>query len=586
MKSGFSNLTASSQRVCSRFEASCRGDDLNDLGQLLFALLAEESIGGACLHQLGLTLEVLAAGKFGDEVAEAVQVSLSNGDSSVTQPILEVADSSMSSHVPDWYLVLRDRASAIAKRSEDGPAVSSEHLVLAMTEVDGFPRSILQQNGVLHEDVRAFLQCEDDSVECLKVDLTLKLDGDAESSSTSGKDEFTKADCVASVAPSTNDALPAVGSENLGSVDPRVYALLDANLNRVREGLRVLEDSARFVLCDESTTILLKGLRHRLVEEEQRLRLRNPLIKRRDVVADAGTEVTTANEKRRLGLRDVLTANCRRMQEALRSLEEFSKLVDSAFSEACKQIRYQAYEAEQRLDVLTSPSASSSAVRRKSGRRDRSERVQLLQRSLLYVLMTEHLCTSPWKQTAEAVLKAGADILQLREKNLPFSELKRRCEWLQDLCLEHNALFIVNDSVELASSCGTDGVHLGQADGSVADAREQLDSSQLIGLSTHNLIQLNAAQHQEVDYLGVGPMFSTKTKSFDSYSGPDYAVQAAQHAALPWFAIGGINDSNLIELVDRGVQRIAVCGTVLGADHPDEVARKLKAHLEPSGASS
>lgn len=578
LNSRLPNLTASGQRVCSRFEAVCSGDDLSDLGHLVFALLSEESIGGTCLHRLGLTMEVLASGVFGEPVVEAARGVLAGEISSENS---QGRKSSASGDLltpwiaPDWYVVLQDRAFAIAKRSGDGLTVGSEHLVLAMTEVDGFVRDALAQHGVAH-DVVAGLLGEDAPVECLKVDLTLQLDGEQVGQSLEREAEAsTKPSAVSGVFERDEDDIPNAGGV-ASTWNHRVFALLDANLNRVREGLRVLEDSARFVLCDEPATERLKGLRHRLVEEELRLRAQHPLIQRRDVVSDAGTGVTTSNEKRRSGLGDVLTANCRRMQEALRSLEEFSKLVDTRFSEACKQIRYQIYEAEQQLEQLMAASRSTNVLPGRSLPRSRDDRLSLLQKSSVYVLLTEALCMAPWKQTAETVLQAGADVLQLREKELSTAELIRRSEWLRDLCAEHSALFIMNDNAELAAACRADGVHLGQTDVSVAEARNALYPDQLIGLSTHNLQQLKAAHELNVDYLGVGPMFSTSTKSFNSFSGPDYASQASQYSALPWFAIGGINADNLRQLTDCGVSRIAVCGTVISVADPDVAVRQLR----------
>lgn len=556
------------------------GDDLYDLGHLVYALLSEESIGGACLHRLGLTMEVLASGAFGAPAAEAATLFLaegSAGDDFDEKFQLSSSQQPAASLRPDWYLMLRDRASVIAKRSQEGPSVSSEHLVMAMTEVDGFVQQRLEQYGIKHSDVIQSLDRKESHVETLSVDLQLAIDDEPESAATSGT-------------PAGNDIPtnwnPADGGDVAVSClqgalgrDQRVHALLDANLNRAREGLRVLEDCARFVLCCVSTTERLKNVRHQLVEAEVRLRTRHPLIQRRDVESDAGTGLTTANEQRRSNLRDIITANCRRMQEAIRSLEEFGKLIDGQFSESCKQLRYQSYQAEQMLESRLALSESDQSTVQIPRNRSRTDRQQRLKTSHLYVLLTEEFCTLPWKQTAEAVLRAGTDILQLREKQLASGEIRRRAAWLNDLCLEHDALFFVNDDAELARDVGSDGVHVGQTDLPVHDARRILSEDQLVGLSTHNLSQLQGAVELDVDYVGVGPMFSTNTKSFEEYSGPTYAAEAAEHITLPWFAIGGIEEGNLSRLIEKGVRRIAVCGAVLAATSPAQAARQLKSRL-------
>lgn len=571
-----------------RFESCCGADDLSDLGHLVFALLAEESIGGACLHRLGLTMDVLAGGSLGSAAAEAAKLFLQHGSANIELPDLASSNSKPQKTGPNWYVAVRDRAAVIAKRSSDGPAVSSEHLVIAMTEVDSFAKQVLQQHGIQNADVVEAFGRNEPVVESLNVDLTLSLEDEPAAvppdlEVTPTEQPLCLADNEVTLADNSPVADPAQSSaakhQSMSAYDQRVHALLDANLNRAREGLRVLEDCARFVLCCENTTQKLKHVRHQLVEAELRLRERHSLIQQRDVEADAGTHITTANEQRRSNLRDIMTANCRRMQEAIRSLEEFGKLIDGSFSEACKQLRYQTYEAEQMLENGLAFSQTDSHSANTTQGRSRQYRKQLLSRSQLYVLMTEEFCSLPWQQTAEAVLVAGADILQLREKQLSTYERIRRAAWLQDLCLEHDALFFMNDSAEVAKAVSADGLHVGQTDLSVQEARQILDADQLIGLSTHDRTQLQQATDLGVDCVGVGPMFSTTTKSFDQYSGPAFAAEAAANASMPWFAIGGINQTNLQQLLDVGVRRIAVCGTVLGASSPPNAARDLKAQL-------
>lgn len=598
------NLTASSQRVCARFESCCTGNDLNDLGHLVFALLAEESIGGACLHRLGLTMEVLATGSLGTTAADSASRFLADtceADVLLTENFVADSQDDQATSIPvrqpatwngpNWYIVLRDRASIIAKKSQDGPSISSEHLVIAMTAVNGFVKQVLEQHGIRYEDVKQSLDQNDSPVETLNVDLTLLIDDEAQTDTPCGPPST-----VSAVAPA-NRTVPAPWEQTVAddhaatdlqsgsNYDHRVHALLDANLNRAREGLRVLEDCARFILCCVSTTERLKNVRHQLVEAELRLRARHPLIQRRDVEADAGTGITTANEQRRANLRDIITANCRRMQEAIRSLEEFGKLIDGQFSEACKQLRYQTYQAEQMLENRMSLSDSNTDDPPAAVGRTRQQRQSLLSNSHLYVLMTEQFCSQPWKQTAEAVLVAGADILQLREKQLAKSELHQRAAWLRDLCVEHDSLFFMNDDAQLAQNIDADGVHVGQTDLPVNDVRQMINQDQLIGLSTHNLNQLQGAAKLNVDYVGVGPMFSTNTKSFDQYSGPNFATEASENTALPWFAIGGIEQGNLSELIDAGVRRIAVCGAVLAATSPAQATGQLKQQLLAAGAA-
>lgn len=585
------NLTASCQRVCSRFEAVSTGDDRDDLGQLIFVLLAEESIGGACLHRLGLTIDVIATGSLGNPAAEAAKNFLKDNASYENVDDIDLEDQTgfiltpkpVAFAGPNWYSALRDRASVVAKKSSDGPSVSSEHLVMAMTEVEGYTKKVLQQHGIQHDDVLQSLDRIESPICALNVDLTLNIDEAAEPSMNAeianeqqaDHQAFTDAAPQQITPPATQSAEPQCNA----GYHQQVHALLDANLNRAREGLRVLEDCARFILCCTETTSRLKTVRHNLVEAELQLRTRHPLIQLRDVESDAGTSLTTANEQRRSNLRDIVTANCRRMQEAIRSLEEFGKLIDGQFSEACKQLRYQTYQTEQMLESRLARSEPDMKSTPTKSARNRTQRKALLNQSQLYVLMTEEFCIQPWKQTAEAVLTAGADIIQLREKTLTGPELRRRAAWLRDLCLEHQALFIINDDAELAVDVNADGIHVGQTDLAVADVRKIIHKDQLLGLSTHDRIQLQEANQLNVDYVGVGPMFLTDTKTFEEYSGPAYATQAAKESAIPWFAIGGIQQDNLPALIEAGVHRIAVCGAVLAAPSATDATRQLKRQL-------
>lgn len=569
-------LTPSGQRVCSRFEAICTGDDQEDLGHLVYALLEEESLGGACLKELGLTIQVLADGAFG----EVIQ------DLALRQPIDPSDGDSLQQHWPDnasippqWYYLLRDKAARVARRSIDGSAVSSEHLVIAMVELGGSVSAMLEEHGVDREGVSRILKLEQASPQILHVDLDLDLNEDHQPPTQT---DPAPVDSLIAPSPESEETPKLTPSTQDSAGNHRgVLALIDANLNRAREGLRVLEDYARFISCAEAATKFLKVLRHQLVETELQLRSRYSLLERRDVAADAGTGLTTANEQRRSGLEDLVIANCRRVQEALRSLEEFGKLISADFSATCKQIRYQAYEAEQMLSQLLSHSGplESESGATAFGFKNRGERGRRLLRSQLYVLITEEHCRLPWQDVAEACLAGGADILQLREKHLTADERKRRALWLSDLCREHSALFIVNDDPKLAVACDADGLHIGQSDGSVSDCRRILGDDRLLGLSTHNVSQLKAAEKRDIDYTGVGPMFSTQTKSFHEFAGPSYAGFAAEEATLPWFAIGGITADNLSTLVDSGVTRIAVCGSVIAADSPFQAAQEFRQQL-------
>jgi len=154
---------------------------------------------------------------------------------------------------------------------------------------------------------------------------------------------------------------------------------------------------------------------------------------------------------------------------------------------------------------------------------------------------------------------------------------------LAQLCRSHNALFIVNDRIDLALLVDADGVHLGQDDLPTDAARRLIGDGRLLGRSTHNLAQLQTAQQEDCDYLGVGPIYATGTKPEKVAQGLDWARQAGEHATLPWFAIGGIQADRLPELGNAGVRRVAVVGAIMAAADPAAASHELLNGLAVAG---
>ena len=236
-----------------------------------------------------------------------------------------------------------------------------------------------------------------------------------------------------------------------------------------------------------------------------------------------------------------------------------------------KQLRYRSYQCEQ-LVIGKLPTDSDVEV-------SHVNRLRRLAESQLYVLVTEELCRLPWKDVVADAIKGGTQIIQLREKQLSDEVLRRRVNWIADACREADRLCILNDNPEIAAVSRADGVHIGQEDGDIQRVRRIIRSDQILGLSTHNVAQLTEGC-KTADYLGVGPVFPSDTKSFASFAGLEFVQAAAQHATLPWFAIGGINVNNLTEVCRHGANAVAVSGAVISCDNPSAAANRLKAHLE------
>jgi thiamine-phosphate pyrophosphorylase len=182
-----------------------------------------------------------------------------------------------------------------------------------------------------------------------------------------------------------------------------------------------------------------------------------------------------------------------------------------------------------------------------------------------------------------AALGGGVDIVQLREKDLPRREIELAALTFRRLCDTYSALFIVNDDPELARACNADGVHVGQDDTPVAEARELLGPEAIIGLSTHSEEQIAASADAAVDYISVGPVWETPTKAGRPGVGLELVSHAAQAAPHPFFAIGGIDASNAGQVVEAGARRLGVVRAIRDADAPSAAAESLRAALGGAG---
>ena len=186
----------------------------------------------------------------------------------------------------------------------------------------------------------------------------------------------------------------------------------------------------------------------------------------------------------------------------------------------------------------------------------------------------------------QAALAGGADIVQLREKDLPREEVERAAQTFRRLCDTHSALFIVNDDPYLAKTCNADGVHLGQDDVPVEEARRILGPDMIIGLSTHSKEQLAASATQPVDYVSVGPVWETPTKQGRPGVGLGLVEHAAASAPHPFFAIGGIDSGNAADVVAAGARRLGVVRAIRDAADPAAVAEGLRGALAPLGEAA
>lgn len=333
------------------------------------------------------------------------------------------------------------------------------------------------------------------------------------------------------------------------SANAAIYRILDANLDRAREGLRILEEWCRFGLNHSAYTEQIKHLRQTLAQwHAPELRLC------RDTPGDPGTALTHPQEAERTSVMAVLQANFCRVQEALRVLEEYGKLYSAELAAGSKAMRYQVYTLES--EILG------------------GHRLQRLHQGLTY------LVTSPSDRllsVVEAALQGGIALVQYRDKDTEDHQRLALAQQLKDLCHRYGALFLVNDRVDLALAVEADGVHLGQTDLPIAIARQLLGSQRIIGRSTTNADEMQRAIAEGADYIGVGPVYSTPTKPGKAAAGLEYVRYAADHATVPWYAIGGINTENLTEVLQAGAERVAVVRALIEAENPTLIAQYFAA---------
>jgi thiamine-phosphate pyrophosphorylase len=335
--------------------------------------------------------------------------------------------------------------------------------------------------------------------------------------------------------------------------------MLDAAANRAREGLRVVEDYCRFSLDDAFLTRTLKEMRHALTEALAGLPP-ELLLQARETQGDVGTAVTAGGEARRHSLPGVAQANLKRLQEALRSLEEVAKLHSPDLARALERLRYQSYTVERAVLL------GATARRR-------------LEDARLYVLLSGETCAAALDWTITEAAAGGVRMVQLREKTLGDRELWRRARDVRRWTEKVGVLFILNDRPDLARLVGADGVHLGQDDLPVKEARRILGPDALIGVSTHDLGQLRQAILDGASYVGVGPTFPSGTKRFEELAGLEYVRAAMSETTLPAFAIGGIEPGNIGQVIEAGARRVAVGRAISSAEDPRAVAAALRGAL-------
>lgn len=305
-------------------------------------------------------------------------------------------------------------------------------------------------------------------------------------------------------------------------MNKKIYRVIDANINRAKEGLRVIEDICRFILDDAKLTDKIKNIRHKLTK----------LVNIPDsiLVASRGSDEDVARTRavpRRKSTRQIFTANAKRVSEALRVLEEF--LPNGT---QIKDLRYLTYDLEKIIYkklILTLPFEQDVYVV--------SDSVAILKKAV----------------------RSGASIVQLRDKSGDKKNILKKAMELSVYKKQKEFIFILNDYPDLALRAGADGVHLGQ---DIKDIKKYTGKGLIVGRTTHNIEQGLKAQKDGASYISVGPVFATPTKPGRQPVGLDYVRQAAAKIAIPFVVIGGIDLSNIDRVLKAGAKTVGIVRAV------------------------
>lgn len=332
----------------------------------------------------------------------------------------------------------------------------------------------------------------------------------------------------------------------------KVLRIIDVNTNRTMEGLRVVEEISRFILNDKKASLRIKKMRQIVKSFTIKLRA----SKMRDSKRDVGRKTYPKGESKRSSIYSIFKSNIKRVEEGLRCLEEFSKLINPQLGRKFKELRFRSYDLESELDPV------------------------LLKNEKLDFNL--YLVTDPMRDHIKVVKEAiagGIKIVQLRDKFASKKKYLKLAQKIRKITKKAGVAFIVNDKVDVAKKVDADGVHLGQKDGNPKKARKILGPDKLIGVSTHNLAEALKAQRDGVDYIAVGNIFETESKPGKKGIGVGELARIRRRMMVPIVAIGGINLNNIQKIKDVGVDRVAVIRVVVNSKSIKNSVKRLKERL-------
>lgn len=342
----------------------------------------------------------------------------------------------------------------------------------------------------------------------------------------------------------------------------KIYRIIDVNINRVSEGLRVLEDLTRFYYEEPQITEKIRKIRHCVRKTVKDL---NPeFLNQRNAENDLGFEISqTTNLDNKTNIKELITANFKRVQEGLRVIEETLKIAGyyemAKIYETC---RYDSYTAE-KIYFNTF---------------NRIAKRKLLESNLYCIIAEKYSKGRSNIEIVRQIIEAGVKIIQYRERNKKKLYKYKECEKIRELTRQAGVTFIVNGDIDIAILVQADGVHIDQKDLPVEKVRELTGNEMIIGLSTHSREQAQDAFEKGADYIWAGPLFKTNCKGdiWDP-AGLEYLKYIVNNVNIPFVAVGGIREHNVAQVFRLGAKCIAMATEIAGADDIKQKVNNIRA---------
>ncbi len=333
-------------------------------------------------------------------------------------------------------------------------------------------------------------------------------------------------------------------------MNSKLYRIIDANINRACEGFRVIEDVFRFYYDKEDITKSSKRLRHTL--RKNLSKLDDKLVLFRDSASDVGSGISQSREidDNKTNLKQLVVSNFKRVQEALRVIEENLKPVNEyELSKEVEKIRFESYTLEKLSQSIYDNKLPEG----------------------IYCIVTEKYSNGKTNiEVAKEIVKTDVKIIQYREKNTDtsFKKMYEECKELRKITRDNGVKFIINDHIELAMMVDADGVHIGQDDYPPSEVRKIIGYDKMLGLSTHSPEQAEKSLTYDIDYIGVGPIYKTNTKvNVCDPVGYEYLEYVVKNINKDFVAIGGIKEHNIKEITSRGAKTICLVTEIIGSDN-------------------